>query len=239
MQQAGRSLLVVVAMPLIALLYRQEREPRSSDPEPKVTAARDWTRGEVIRDRAFWLMLIGILAPPFIGTTIFFHQVYLVELRGWSLDTFAASFAFMSLMTIIFALVCGALIDRFSAVSLLPSFLLPLSAACLVLAVTPAPWAPFVFMALLGISYGFSTTLIGALWPEVYGTKHLGSIRSRIVAFMVFATAVGPGLTGALIDFGVPYPAQILAMGVYCLAASVVLFTVSRQLRIRSADNLQ
>ncbi|WP_425418139.1 MFS transporter [Oricola indica] len=236
---AGAGLLVVVAMPLIALLYRQEREPRSSDPEPKVTAARDWTRGEVIRDRAFWLMLIGILAPPFIGTTIFFHQVYLVELRGWSLDTFAASFAFMSLMTIIFALVCGALIDRFSAVSLLPSFLLPLSAACLVLAVSPAAWAPFVFMALLGISYGFSTTLIGALWPEVYGTKHLGSIRSLIVAFMVFATAVGPGLTGALIDFGVPYPAQIFAMGVYCLAASVVLFTVSRQLRVRSADNLQ
>ena len=78
-------------------------------------------------------------------------------------------------------------------------------------------------MGLLGVSYGFSSTLFGALWPEVYGTEHLGSIRSLIVAVMVFSTAVGPGLTGALIDLGVSYPGQIFVMGVYCIAASAVL----------------
>jgi hypothetical protein len=31
---------------------------------------------------------------------------------------------------------------------------------------------------------------------------------------MVFATAMGPGLTGALIDAGISYPGQIAAMGV-------------------------
>ena len=156
---AGAGLLVLGAMPIIAALYRRERTPQASDPEPKEAAPRDWTRAEVMRDPLFWMMLIGVMAPPFIGTTIFFHQVYLVELRGWSLDSFAASFALMSSMTIVFALISGALIDRFTAVRMLPSFLLPLAAACIVLAATPAPWAPFVFMSLLGISYGFSSTL--------------------------------------------------------------------------------
>jgi acetate kinase len=36
----------------------------------------------------------------------------------------------------------------------------------------------FVVMVLLGISYGCSSTLLGAIWPEVYGAAHLGSIRS-------------------------------------------------------------
>lgn len=232
---AGAGLLIVVAMPAIVALYWQERAPRASDPVPKVTAPREWTRGEVLRDPLFWLMLIGIMAPPFIGTTIFFHQVYLVELRGWSLDLFAASFALMSATTIVFALICGALIDKLSAVRMLPSFLLPLAGACIMLALSPAAWAPFVFMALLGVSYGFSSTLFGALWPEVYGIRHLGSIRSLIVAVMVFATAVGPGLTGTLIDFGVSYPGQIFVMGIYCLAASAVLLVASRRLEARNA----
>ena len=108
--------------------------------------------------------------------------------------------------------------------------------ACIVLALSPAVWAPFVFMGLLGVSYGFSTTLFGALWPEVYGIRHLGSIRSLIVAVMVFSTAVGPGLTGTLIDLGVSYPGQIFVMGIYCLAASAVLLVASRKLEARNAD---
>ena len=88
-------------------------------------------------------------------------------------------------------------------------------------------------MGLMGVSYGFSSTLFGALWPEVYGIRHLGSIRALTVAIMVFATAMGPGITGFLIDRGVSYPLQIGVMGVYCLAACVVLFFVSRSLSAR------
>ena len=64
------------------------------------------------------------------------------------------------------------------------------------------------------------------------------SNRSVIVAFMVFATAMGPGLTGFLIDLGVPYPAQIMAMGLYCIAAAVMLTLVSRRLAARTRSGL-
>ena len=229
------ALLLVVALPAITLLIAAERTPRSTDPAPRAAAARDWTRAEVVRDPVFYVLLLGVMAPGFIGTTIFFHQVYLVELRGWSLELFASSFTVMALMTITFALVSGALIDRFSGVALLPGFLLPLSAACLVLGAFDGQWSAFVFMALLGLSYGFSTTLFGSLWPEIYGTRHLGSIRALTVAVMVFATAMGPGLTGYLIDRGVSYPAQILVMGCYCILVSLVMLYVAKQIRRRSA----
>lgn len=227
--------LVVIGLPLIAALIRVERAPQADGPGGPVRHGRDWTRAEVLRDPAFWLLLAGVLTAPFIGTTIFFHQVYLVELRGWEMTTFAASFALMPVMTITFSLISGALIDRFSAIAMLPGFLLPLALACFALAVFPQAWAPFVFMGLMGISYGFSSTLFGALWPELYGLAHLGAIRSIVVAIMVFSTAAGPGLTGTLIDIGVSYPAQIMVMGLYCLAAAVVMWRLSLHLATRAA----
>lgn len=229
--------LLVVALPVISGLIWQEREPRSSDPVTRKAPVRDWTRKEVVRDPVFYLLLLGVMAPGFIGTTIFFHQVYLVELRDWSLEVFASSFTFMASMTVVFALVAGQLVDRFSATALLPSFLIPLGAACLVLAGFDGQWSAFAFMGLLGISYGFSSTLFGAVWPEVYGLKHLGSIRALTVAIMVFATAMGPGFTGYLIDLGVSYPLQIAFMGFYCLGASGLMLYVSRRLVGRSLQS--
>jgi len=51
---------------------------------------------------------------------------------------------------------------------------------------------------------------------------------------MVFSTAMGPGITGFLIDYGVDYPSQILVMGAYCLLASIVMTIVSRRVKRRN-----
>ncbi|MEO9337851.1 MFS transporter [Mesorhizobium sp. SB112] len=226
--------LVLVALPLTFLLVSVNRERRNTDPSPRIVDARDWTRAEVLRDPIFYLAMLGVMAPGFIVTTIFFNQVYLVEIRGWSLELFAASFIVSALVNTAFTLVSGQLIDRFSGVSLLPIVLLPLGLACFVLGGFEAQWSVFAFMALLGISNGLSTTLFGAVWPEIYGLGHLGSIRALVVSAMVFASAAGPGLTGFLIDAGVSYPAQIIVMGFYCLAISVLMIHVSRKVRLRN-----
>ncbi|TKT76854.1 MFS transporter [Aquamicrobium sp. LC103] len=231
---AGAAILLLVALPLILTLFAAERRPRSSDPKIVATRTRDWTRGEVVRDPLFYPILICTMASPFIGTTIFFHQIYLVELRGWSLEVFASSFAFMAATTVCFALVSGYLVDRFSAVRLLPVFLLPLGIACLVLGGVEQQWSAFVFMGLLGLTYGFSSTLLGALWPEVYGIRHLGAIRALAMSILVFATAAGPGLTGFLIDLGVSYPLQIIAMGGACFLVAFAMVFVSAALQERA-----
>jgi MFS family permease len=227
-------ILLALALPAIHTLLRVERTPRASDGPERRAIARHWTRREVLEDPLFWLALLGVMAPGFISTTVFFHQIYLVELRGWSLQAFATGFALMSMMTVTFALVTGVLVDRYSAVRILPLFLLPLAAACFVLAGVTAQWGAFAFMFLLGIAYGISTTLFGALWPEMYGLRHLGSVRAFIVGFMVLATAMGPGLTGALIDRGVSYPLQLACMGGYALLASGLMVVVSARVRHRN-----
>lgn len=230
----GAAILMLGALPIIYLLISQNREPQASEFIGQTAEVRSWTRAEVMQDPLFWLVAVGILAPSFIGTSIFFHQVYLVELRGWSLSVFASAFSVMAMTTICFTLIAGFLVDKFSAKALLPYFLLPLSASCFALGLFEAQWSAFAFMGLMGISYGFSSTLFGALWPEIYGTKYLGSIRAVTVAMMVFGSAAGPGLTGWLIDIGVPFSNQIITMAVYCLFAASVMFVASRKLIVRS-----
>ena len=49
--------------------------------------------------------------------------------------------------------------------------------------------------------------------PEVYGTNHLGSVRAMATALMVVSTAIGPGITGLAIDWGVSFPQQAIFHG--------------------------
>ena len=189
-----------------------------------------------MRDPVLYLLLAGTLAPPFIGTVIFFHQGYLIELRGYDPLAFAAAFPVMAVTTVVFGFVCGWLVDRFGALRLLPFFLgaaggrLGWRSAL----ITPV-WGVYVFMLLLGISNGFTCTLLGALWPEVYGLANLGGIRAIIVAAMVLATAIGPGMTGVLIDLRGSLPTQMLWMAGWCVAASFLLAYAARQVRRREA----
>ena len=227
--------LVLAALPTAASLFAVERVPGRGANAAGTVATGDLTRGQVMRDPVFWIAMTGVLAPAFIGTSMFFHQTYLIELRGWSPVAFAGGFTVLGVVTVTMTLVAGRLVDRFGAVSLLPLFLLPLGASCLVLGVGEGAWAIPAFFALMGLAYGTSQTLFGALWPEIYGTAHLGAIRSTVVAMMVFSTALGPAVTGTLIDRGVALPTQMIGYGGYCLAVSLVLVWVARTVRGRRA----
>ncbi len=235
---AAAAAILIIGMPIIMTLMSKERTPLSTTDARDASnrTARDWSRREVLHDPVFYMLLAGTLAPAFISTVVFFHQGYLIELRGYDPLVFAVAFPVMSITTVVAGFVCGFLVDRFGALRLLPFMLLPLAVASVAVALVTPVWGVFVFMFLLGISNGFSSTLLGALWPEVYGTANLGGIRGIIVAAMVLSTAIGPGFTGALIDMGFALPSQMLWMAGWCLIATAMLTVSSNIVQRRTAD---
>lgn len=231
---ASAAVLIFAGLPLVLALMRVERVPRSQESGAASSrTARDWTRKEVLRDPALYILLAGTVAPPFIGTVIFFHQGYLIALRGFDPLVFAGAYPVMALSTILFAQVCGYIVDRFGALRLLPLFLIPLAVASVAVALIADVWGVYLFMLLLGISNGFTFTLMGALWPEVYGLANLGGIRAITVSAMVLATAVGPGVTGLLIDAGIALPTQMLWLAGWCVVASILLAFAAQMVRSR------
>lgn len=227
------SLFLLLALPLAFLLLREDREPTASE-KKTLSGTRHWTRAEVLADSAFWILCLGTLAPAFIGTSHFFHLVHISEYKGWTREWAAASFILLSVMTLCWTIIAGWLVDRFTARHLLPFFLLPLGVGCFFMSFFSAPSSLMVFMGLLGTSYGISSSLFGSLWPEVYGTRHLAGIRSLAVAMMVLASALGPGVTGKLLDAGMHYDIQLRFMGAYALLCACVMAIVSRRLLRRN-----
>ena len=77
--------LLVVGLPFAYWCYREPRVPHGQPSMETKTSpeVRSWTRREVLRDPIFWVLLTGVLAPAFIGTTIFYHQNYLTVLHNW------------------------------------------------------------------------------------------------------------------------------------------------------------
>lgn len=243
---AAAGVLVLLLIPAVLWLLKVEpvavRPVRPEAVRPEAGAAteelleeRGKSRPEVLRDPLFWLLLPGTLAPPFILTGVFFHQVQLVEAKGWTLAWFAACYPAYSLATVATSLSAGVLADRFGAFRVLPLYLLPMAAGLLVLAAGGSILTVPVFMALAGVTSGAGLTVLGALWAELYGTRHLGSIRALAVSAMVFATALAPGLMGWLIDAGVPLERQFVVMALYAAGAAGLFFALTPRLRAARA----
>ncbi len=88
----------------------------------------------------------------------------------------------------------------------------------------------FVVLGLIGLTQGMTGALWGTLLPAIYGTQHLGAVRSLATTVMVVSTAIGPGMTGLLIDSGVTFPRQGLALGLWCFGLSGLGWVISRRI---------
>ena len=68
------------------------------------------------------------------------------------------------------------------------------------------------------------------LCAEIYGVKHIGSIKALTTALMVFATAFGTALFGVLIDYGFSIEKIAVVSGIYIIVSIVLLFFIRKKL---------
>jgi len=85
----------------------------------------------------------------------------------------------------------------------------------------------FIFLGLIGISNGFANVLGSSTWAEIYGVKHIGSIKALTTSLMVFSTAFGTALFGILIDKGF-FIEQIAFISIIYISISLILLFLIR-----------
>lgn len=222
--------LVFVFAPLLWWLLSDRRVPQGQATEDSPgLAGRHWTRRDALRHWFFWAILPGLLTPSFIGTVIFFHQIHVAEAKGWTLAAMAWGYPVYAAMTVLALFAAGQLIDRRGAPFLLPLYLLPIGLGIGLIDFGTTVWTWYAVLAALGAGQGLAHGLNGALWAEVYGTRHIGAVRALAVAIMVLSTAIGPGITGLLIDAGIPFAQQGLAMAAWCAVLSAGFVVVRRK----------
>lgn len=183
--------------------------------------ARHRTRSDVIADPTFWCVLPAALLPAFWLTGFFLYQTSIAEAKGWSEPLMASAFVSYALVRVGFTLGTGEWVDRLSARMLFPLTVLPMGLGIGALWALDAGWVAYLFMALLGVTSGMNASVKTALWAELYGTGHLGAIKSMLTSLMVISTSAAPPVVGFALEGG--GLAVLLGAGVGSVIASALL----------------
>ena len=185
--------------------------------------SRSWTRGEMLRDARFYLLMSGVMVPAVVITALFFHHLNLADTKAWSHEWITGSYVIYALAVVMTSLAVGPAIDRFGATRLVPYMLLPMIAALLLVARFDHPWIAWPYLFLLGVSTAIAHTAVSALWAELYGVGHLGAIRSLASAIGVLASALGPVAMGALMDAGISIETGCVVFAAYAAVGTVLM----------------
>ena len=228
------AILIIVFLPLVsfALVKNLNFDSREkvNDNEFLKKEIKNWTRVEVLKDYRFYIICLNMLAMPWIATGVFVYQSYITESKEWGEFVIAQSFMIYSILSVITLLGSGFLIDKFTSRRLLIFMNLPLLMSALVLFYFSIEISAFVFLGLIGISNGLANVLGSSTWAEIYGVKHIGSIKALTTALMVFSTAFGTALFGILIDKGFSIEQIALISFIYILVSLIALFLVRNRL---------
>ena len=228
------SLIVIILLPvasylLVKNLNLDSRETGSDEIRVNENI-KQWTRLEVLKDYRFYIISSNMLAMPWIATGVFVYQSFVTSSKGWGEFTIAQSFMSYSILTVSTLLIAGPLIDKFSSRKLLIYMNIPLLISAFVIILFDSSITAFIFLGLIGISNGFANVLGSSTWAEIYGVKHIGSIKALTTALMVFSTAFGTALFGILIDKGFSIEKIAIISALYIFTSLVLLFLTRKRL---------
>ena len=231
------SLFCFLMVPLIWILLQNEITPLSIAEEVISFGllGKSWSRKEVLTHPLFWLMLPAIIGPSACSTSFFFQQVYFADVKGWTHLQLVALFPLYTLVAIAFNLISGWALDKFGLDRILPFYQIPMVFAFILFYFVSTQMGLAVGLCFLAISAGANSTLPTAFWAEYYGTQFLGTIKALGTAIMVLGSAIGPGMTGLLIDWGFGIEKQYFIFGLYFLFSTLLMYV---GIKIYSPDKI-
>ncbi len=228
------SLIVLIFLPLSSyvLVKDVKLDTRESDQEEKFKEdqIKQWKRTEVLKDYRFYIISLNMLAMPWITTGVFVYQSFITNSKNWGEYIIPQSFMSYSVFSVITLIISGYLIDKLTSRKLLIYMNIPLLLATFVIIYFDAPQSAFIFLGLLGISNGLANILGSSTWAEIYGVKHIGSIKALTTALMVFATAFGTALFGFFIDAGFSIEKIAIIAAVAILISITLIFLIRNKL---------
>jgi len=220
------SLFCFLMAPLIWILLKNERTPQSLSKEVTTFGlhGKSWSRKQVITHPLFWFMLPALIGPSACVTSFFFQQVYFAEIKGWTHLQLVALFPIYTLVAIVFNIVSGWALDKFGLDRILPYYQIPMVLAFILFYFVSTQVGMALGLCFLAISSGANSTLPTAFWAEYYGTQFLGAIKALGTAIMVLGSAIGPGMTGHLIDLGFGLEGQYFIFGLFFLFSTILMY---------------
>jgi len=220
------ALITLFSIPILIWLLRQERSPQSIDAKDQSLGMNKlhWTRKETISHPLFWFMMPAVIGQSAFNTAFFFQQVHFSKIKGWEHIDLVSMFPIYTCVAICTMILSGILLDRLGTAKLIPYFQLPMIIAFILFAFGETLYSALLGFIFLGMTAGANTTLPNAFWAEFFGTKYLGSIKAAAAAAMVLGSAIGPALTGILLDYSISLSMQYIGISTFFILSSMLMW---------------
>ena len=223
----GIAVLIILFLPFVILntirsinLGSRESEKNSKNKKIKI---KSWKRIDVIKDYRFYIISLNMLAMPWLATGTFVYQSFISDSKLWNVYTIPKAFMVYSITSIFTLFLSGYLVDKFTGRKLILVMNIPLLLAMFILFNFNQEIFAYIFLGLVGVSNGLANILGSSTWAEIYGVKHIGSIKALTTALMVFSTAFGTAIFGILIDNGFTIENIAFVGGTYIVLSLVLL----------------
>ncbi len=179
-------------------------------------------------DIKVYLLSLSNILLPFLLTGVYFHVRSILEVKGWSIQTWAQSFLVYAICMVGGNFATGFLVDRYGAHRIILFKFVPTLLAVSLFYYAENSLMCYGILGLFGMSVGLSTNAKSALLAELFGGTILATIKSIDAMLMVISTSISPILFSHFIEsYGVLN--LFKAMFIHTSITGVLLFLVIRK----------
>lgn len=182
----------------------------------------DFTVGQALRTRAFWILAIFSGASMMVQAGLSLHQVSHYISQGIDPRFAAMSASTFALAQMPAGVFWAALARRVPIRFLMmgAAFVVTLAAAGTVMSDWVLP--EIISAATIGFGVGGLHVLIRLVWADYYGRQNLGTIRGLTMSVQVGGQALGPVIAGFMFDYFNSYRIPFTFFGVAVFLAGIL-----------------
>lgn len=237
---------VLILLPVVLLVMRARPadmglKPFGDHSDDKTQAAQTeavgFTRAEVFRMPAFYLLLVGCFLGCFVGGSMQAHSIaYLTDIGHTSL--FASSVVSLCMFALIFGkILLGWVFDRFGALVGCLSVSISVIVAGFFLLSAQSPPMAYLFAVVLGYSVSFGSVAPSLITGRYFGTREFSRIYSSVAMMGSLSNAASQPFPGFVYDFTGSYrPAWIMVIALAGVA--ILIFILADRLMRRAWSRL-
>ena len=213
--------IVAIGFPVLFLLLRDPPASRSKESG----ASEGMTLAEARKTRPFWIILIAIALGAGCMTAVFAHVVPMLLDRNFSMDRAVSVLVTFSLVTAVWQVAVGYILDRFPKPWIAAPFYV-IALIGLVLLETSSSYPLLILSGvLMGLGLGTEYGVLPYFLSRYFGVRHYGAISGMIYGVVVLTQGITPFLMD--IDYDLTGNYRIAVM-IICAALLFGAFLLTR-----------
>jgi MFS family permease len=228
--------IIVVLFPVAIFLTRSlpaemglnpDGDPGPVVVQPKTSNSVFGVVGEALRDRNFWLIVVG--SSLVIGAMNAVIQHFILYLRSLGYTSPSNYLSLLLVASLGGRVIVGYIADRFRKKNIMAMFYFLLGAAIPLLFLAKQPVAAVVFAIIFGFSMGADYMLIPLVTAECFGLQSLGKLLAVIIVAYSIGQWAGPYLAGRIFDARHSYDLAWQVMASAAILGSVAIFAIAKR----------